>query len=143
MANEIIVEISAKVDKIQKALDDLTKKAEKSGEAVGENLADGMKSGIGALREFRSAGEGGIDSVIGLLRKFGPAALAAAAAVFAIKEAIDLAFEGEKIKAIENQFNLLSERAGVSGEALKASFETAAAGMVDTTDIMVSANKAL
>ncbi len=143
MANEISVEIIARIEKAEKALDDLKKKAQKTGEAAGDGFTDNLEGAIGSLKDLRGAASSGFDGLVGGFKKVGIAAVAFGATIYALKTAIDLAFEGEKIRAVENQFNVLTARAGVAGDALQAAFEKAGGGMVDTTDIMISANRAL
>lgn len=71
-----------------------------------------------------------------------PAIAALGAAIYAVKTAIDLTFEGEKINAISDQFNTLAAQAGISGDALKKAMEEASNGLIGTTDQLEIANKA-
>lgn len=65
------------------------------------------------------------------------------AALFAVKTAMDLTFEAEKIKQVNYEFERLSANAGISGEALKASLEESAGGLVSQNDLLNAANRAL
>jgi len=64
-------------------------------------------------------------------------------ALFGIKETMDLVFDAENIKAIEAQFEKLSESAGVYSETLREGLAQASAGWADETDLMQAANKAM
>lgn len=64
-------------------------------------------------------------------------------ALFAMKEALDLTLEAEKINAINQQFEILTQNAGIATEKLKDGLNDAAKGLVDDTDLMEAANKAL
>ncbi len=65
------------------------------------------------------------------------------AALEATKFAMEKIFEGESIRAAGAQFEMLAKNAGVAGEALKAGLMNAADGLVDDTDLIMTANKAL
>lgn len=66
-----------------------------------------------------------------------------AVAAFAVKEAFDFTLEGEQIRSIAAKFDLLASSAGLMGEKLKDSLIEASKGLIDDTDLMQSANKAL
>lgn len=55
----------------------------------------------------------------------------------------EIVFDAEKIKTIENQFQLLSNQAGLTGESLKASLEKSADGLAENTDLLQAANRAI
>lgn len=124
--------IQVEVDKSKKnneVFKDLENKGLDVGKAIEKNLSEGI---AGLSGKF-----GGITKSVGLIG--GAIALAGVA----LKEAFDLTIEGEKIRAINTQFNNLATQAGVSADALKVGFQNAADGLVDTEDILTSANKAL
>lgn len=54
-----------------------------------------------------------------------------------------LPFEAEKIKAINSQFEVLAETAGISADVLKNQLVGSAAGLIDDTDLIAAANKAI
>lgn len=84
-----------------------------------------------------------IEALIGTMKSAGLAAAGLGAAIFAIKESIDLVFDAEKIRMVENQFELLSEKAGIAGEALKKSMLEASAGLLSEDEVLKSANRGL
>lgn len=77
------------------------------------------------------------------LAKVGPLLAAAGVAAFAFKSAIDLTIEGETINRINHQFEILAHNAGIVPDKLKKGLEEAAAGLMDTTDLLKVANEAL
>ena len=66
-----------------------------------------------------------------------------AAGAVAAKAALDLTFEAESVKAINQQFEILTRNAGVSGAALKQSLLEIADGLVDDEDLLKSAGQAV
>jgi hypothetical protein len=86
------------------------------------------------------------ESMLALAEKIGglmgPIGLVATA-IFAWKESLDLAAEGEALQRIEDQFNSLAVTAGVSSDAMKSGLEAATHGLMTTTDAMKMASKAM
>jgi hypothetical protein len=78
----------------------------------------------------------------GLLKMGGYIALAAAAAL-AAKTAFEMVFEGENIKAINNQFETMAKNAGLAGDAIKERLVKAANGLADDTEILKAANESI
>lgn len=66
-----------------------------------------------------------------------------AAVGLAIREAFNLAVEGEKLNALDAQFNRLAASAGLSANTLKTGFENAGQGLADIEEILQSANSAI
>ncbi len=66
-----------------------------------------------------------------------------AGSVKILKEALDLTFEAETVRATSAQFDLLTKSAGISGDALRESLVGAADGLIDDTDLIQIANKAI
>lgn len=64
-------------------------------------------------------------------------------AILALKTAMDTVFDAESIKAVNEQFEILSSNAGIAGETLKEGLEKSANGLIDTTDLLKSANEAI
>jgi len=54
----------------------------------------------------------------------------------AINSALNFVLAGERVNALETQFNNLAQTAGLSGQQLRSSFEEAADGLVDTGDLI-------
>lgn len=66
-----------------------------------------------------------------------------AAGAVAAKAALDLTLEAESVKAINQQFEILTRNAGISGAALKQSLLEIADGLVDDEDLLKSAGQAV
>lgn len=66
-----------------------------------------------------------------------------AAGAVAAKAALDLTLEAESVKAINQQFEILTRNAGISGSALKQSLLDIADGLVDDEDLLKSAGQAV
>src|SRR5437868_1134280 len=64
-------------------------------------------------------------------------------AFLAVKTALDLTKEAEQVKQINQQFEMLSANAGLASKALKDGLVEAANGLVDDTDLLHAANKAI
>jgi hypothetical protein len=100
-----------------------------------------------AIKSAKKASEGmdqSVEKSFGLLKnKFALAAAGIAATAYGIKKTFDLALKGEAIEQLSNQFDNLSRRAGVAGEALQAGLRAASDGQVGATDLMRAANDAL
>lgn len=82
----------------------------------------------------------------GLVKGLGTAGLAlgaVGAAMLAVKATMDAVFEAEDIKAINQQFELLTKNAGLAGDALKEGLVDASKGLIDDTELMKMANKAI
>lgn len=68
---------------------------------------------------------------------------AVGAALYAVKAAVDLVFDAEQIKQVNVQFENLTQNAGIATSTLKSGLEGAARGLIDDTDLLRAANKAL
>src|SRR5512135_1260565 len=97
-----------------------------------------LKDGIDSIGETE-----GLEGIIGNLKNFGLIAGGIGATIYAIKEAMDLAFDADAIDLVTQQFDLLSESAGVYADTLKEGLVAASRGFVDETTLMKTANKAL
>lgn len=120
MANTVEVEVIARLDKIEKQLKDFSKDTEKTlgGFSLPINLAgfnQGLELAKKALNAFQQVGEAAINAVM----------------------------DAEKIKAFNNQFEALAKQAGIAGDVLRNALGNAANGLVDDSDMIASANKAL
>jgi hypothetical protein len=67
----------------------------------------------------------------------------AGAALYGVKKAFDFVEEAEEIKAINNQFEVMTKQAGIATEALEKGLMDAAKGLVDDTDLLKAANEAI
>lgn len=61
----------------------------------------------------------------------------------ALKEAFDLTVAGEKLKAIDKQFEFIAEGSGIAAEALKAGLEKSAVGLISTNELLKIANESI
>ena len=69
------------------------------------------------------------------------------ATIYAIKKSVDLVVDAlknvDQINQINAQFETLAKNAGQSASTLQSAFESASGGLLDTEDVLSSANKAL
>jgi hypothetical protein len=116
--------------KIEKQAKDTAEKTGSHFSELGDEIAKELPSSI-------SEGIKAIGPVIGGVL------LGIGAIGIALKEAFDLSVEGEKLKAVDLQFNALAAGAGIIGEDLKAGLEKAAGGLVSTDNLLQIANKSM
>ncbi len=64
-------------------------------------------------------------------------------AVLALKAGFGAIAEGENIKAINQQFDVMAENAGLAGEVIKTDLVNATKGLADDTDVLEAANKVM
>jgi len=100
-----------------------------------------LKESLGLMDSFGKNDSMG--QLAGTLSKVGKMAGLAAAAVFAVKGAIDLVQEAEEVHRVENSFNMLAQSAGLAGSTIRDGVVGAAKGLADDTEIIKAANKAL
>lgn len=100
-----------------------------------------LKESLGLMKEL---GDGeGVSEVSSMFVKVGTTVGLAAAAVGVFKAALDLAKEGEKVKQLDNSFEALAASVGLAGNELKEKLVGSAKGLVDDTDLISAANKAI
>lgn len=128
--DKVIIEVEAKLDKLDKAVSKSIADTKTEFESLGKFIEDKLENTFGG-------------EIAGLVKKFGPLVAAIGATGLALKEAFDLTLEGEKLNSINAQFEVLTESAGLVGSTLKSALKEAAAGLVDDTDLIVAANKAI
>lgn len=63
--------------------------------------------------------------------------------IYGLKAIMETAFETESIQAVNKQFEILSENAGLFGEDLKKALEQSAGGLVDETTLLRGAAEAM
>lgn len=103
-----------------------------------------VEEGLKAKEVIDRLGEAeGLTGLLEGLMKTSLALGAVGVAAYAFKEAIDLTLEAEQIQRIEKSFETLAENAGISSKELKEGMESAAGGLMDTTDLLKIANEAL
>ena len=62
-------------------------------------------------------------------------------AAVAVKASLDLVLEAESIRSVNQQFEILTRNAGLSGQALQDALMTAADGLVDDTELLKAVNE--
>lgn len=77
------------------------------------------------------------------VKKLGLGLGVAGAAALAFKTAFDLIEEGEQVKKINEQFEILANQAGISAEVLKNGLEASAKGLVDNDNLLKIANQSM
>lgn len=136
--NTIIVSIVLDDGSIVKGFAKIEEKAKQTGEKVGDSFQSGLGKGFDELTGGKAS------KFFDLISSRAALAAGAVAAVgFALKEAFDLSIEGEKINALNAQFDLLTAREGIVGSVLKKGLEEASKGLIDTTDLLKDANGAI
>ncbi len=140
MASERIeIEIILDDGRVQKAFVDLEKLAGKLGKTTEGGLGKAAEGLRGTLEEINPA----LAGVVSKIGSLAPALLAVGAAAAAVKGIFEATFEAEHLAAVNRQFELLTSNAGISGDALRDSFERAAQGLVSTDSILQSANRSV
>lgn len=124
--NKVEVEILAKLDTFQKQIDKLAKDTDARFEQLGGSISQALEGGIGK-------------SLLSFAKQFAVVGVA----IEGFKKALDSALEGEQLKTLDNQFEALTKQAGITGDTLRNNLVGAAAGLVDDTDLIKAANKAL
>lgn len=119
MANEIVAQLILATDRFNSALKEAKNDAVKGGEDVGDGLSAGF------------------------LKGWSPALTAIAGIGAAIAGGIKAVQIAEEIQQVSRQFDILSERAGISGLVLQEGLENAADGLIGTDDLLKIANKSL
>lgn len=84
-----------------------------------------------------------LDGLLGGLTKVTAAVGIVGATLYTLKAAFDAVLHAEEIKQINRQFELMSQNAGVATDTLRRGLIDAAKGLVDDTDLMRAANRAL
>lgn len=133
--NKLEVQIVLDDGSIQKGFVKLEQQADKTAKNTGKSFEENLTG------KFKDLGKS-----LGLVNLTAGLFLAEKAAqVFgaAINSALDQVLSGEKLTKINKQFEVLSQQAGVSAEILRDSFKSAADGLVDDSDLIEVANKAL
>ena len=96
------------------------------------------KGAIGEIGEAKS-----LAGLVGHIQHMGVVIGGIGAAFFALKGTMELVFEGENIRAINQQFEVLTKNAKISAHELKEGMVAAAGGMVTEIDLLKAANKAI
>lgn len=108
--------------------------------------ASGFKEGIEGAKQALEAmakTSKGLEEVIGSLKGMAVLAASLYGAFKILQGVVETVFEAENIKAINQQFEILAKNAGIAGDKLKEGLVDAAGGLIDDTDLLQSANKAI
>lgn len=108
--------------------------------------ASKFKEGIEGARmalEAMAKSSKALDEAMSQLKGLGEIAAVLYGAFKILQAVVGSVFEAENIKAVNQQFEILAKNAGVAGDALKEGLVKAAGGLVDDTDLIQAANKAL
>lgn len=100
-----------------------------------------LKESLGLLGQF-GRGEG-LDGLLESLKAIGEISGIIGAGFLAVKTAIDLTTEAEKIKQVEKSFDALADSVGLAGDALKNKLVAAAHGLVSETELLEAGNQAI
>lgn len=100
-----------------------------------------LRESLGLMGELGKADS--LKDLGGMFIKIGTLAGVAGAAILAAKAALDWTEEAEKIRQIENSFYALADSVHVSADAIRDGLVREARGLIDTTDLLQAANKAM
>ena len=100
-----------------------------------------MKEALGLKNDFLSTENFG--ELAEKLGEIGAVAGVVTAGIIAVKGAIDLAMEAEKIRQVNSSFAALASSVGLSSEKLKEQLIEASKGLVSETDLLQAANGAI
>jgi hypothetical protein len=138
--DKIVISIELDNGTVLKGLANIENKAKQTGKSV---------KGVGDQIEDAFSGTpigNATNSLTGFIKKIKtvhPALLAVAAAAAGVASSFAAALEGEKINALNKQFEILGNQVGASLTKLRAELESAAGGVVDFEDVLKSSNKFL
>lgn len=136
----LVLDIQFDDGSVQKGFVRLADLSKNTSKKVGDDFS---KTKLIDFEAFGEEGNHALTKLGGEFLKFGLIAGAVGAVIEGIKIAFDSAKEGEKIGAISAQFDNLTKSAGIAGDALKEGLERAADGMIDTDDLLKTANRGL
>lgn len=144
--NQIQLELGIDDSSIKNSFEKISKEGKKAADNVENSF--GKKDIFGADKaiDFKNIiGDIGdsVKNLAGGFGKFGVIAAGAAVGFLAVKEALNLAKEGEKIDQINNSFEVLSARAGIAADVFRDDLVKAAGGLADTEEILKTASLAI
>jgi hypothetical protein len=108
-----------------------------------KGLLEGLAEGNQKLGELGDAADGGLGNLVSIASRAGPVLAGIAVAAASIKAAFDLTLEAESVIAVNAQFEILTRQAGISGAALAEGLKASANGLIEETDLLKLANKAI
>lgn len=107
------------------------------------DIKDAMQKVSTLKDEVGKVGGSNFSGLINNLDKVAGFAAIIGVAYMGLKTSLDMVFEAEQIKALNQQFEVLTKNAGLAGDAILAGMEKAAGGLVDDTELIEAANKAI
>jgi len=122
---------------------EVTGNAEAKLKKIAGAVQDLEKTGNSSFANFGASAEKSFDVAKKVAVTFGSVAAVVAGELWVLKEALDLTMEAETVRAINAQFELLATSAGIAGEELKNGLVAASDGLIDDTDLIQLANKAI
>ena len=103
-----------------------------------------IESALHSKESIMSLGEAkNLTGLVEGLTKVGVTLGVVGVAAWGIKTAFETVFEGEEIRQINKEFDVLTEKAGIATDSLKEGLVKAAGGLVDDTELLKAANKAI
>lgn len=139
MAEVIEIEILTKDGNVEKAFIKMEKRAEELGKKIDGSVGKSTEGLEKSLSEINPL----LGNTVSKLASMAPALLGIGAAALTVKGLFEATFEAERLNAVNNQFELLTRNVGISGDALRESFEGAAQGLVSTDNILQAANRSV
>jgi hypothetical protein len=124
--NQIVLEIILDDGTIQRGFAKVKSSGDDAAKSIGSSFSSALTS-ISSPTDIL-AGLFLIKSALGAIAEIG-------------KTAFEFVLEGEKIKSINAQFDLLAQSSGLAGQAIKSQLESAAGGLADTTDLLKAASE--
>lgn len=148
MANEQQLEFEFVVDDsgIKKAFNDVQKEAKNTSKKANDAFGAGDIFGTEKAFDLKNAlGDVGdkVGELAGRFGKLGIAVGAVAASGVLLKEAFDLALEGEKLQQIQKSFDAIAMQVGVDSGEIRAGLEKASGGVADFDEVIKTAGIAL
>lgn len=100
-----------------------------------------MRESLGLVRDIGDSEN--LSGIVQMFLKVGSLAAVAAGAVAVFKTTLDTALEGEKLIALEKNFENLAKSIGVAADTMRDDLVTATRGLIDDTDLIEMATKAM
>lgn len=108
--------------------------------------AAGFKEGVEGAKlalETMAKTSKTVEASLEFLKEYAVALAAIYAAYKVLSGIVQTVFAAEDIKAVNQQFEILASQAGIVGEELKKGLKDAAGGLIDDTDLLKEANRAI
>lgn len=140
------IEISSKVNDATSGINKVTKEVEKlKGSTKGANVFESISDGAKGLAEDVSSSLGPVGGLIArtLTTPIGAAAAALLVLGTQIKLVFDESLKGEKLNALDSQFQNLAKSVNISADNLKNRLVKSMDGLIDGADSIRIANRAL